>query len=451
MVLDKLGESLRGSIDKLKKALFVDKKVVNEIIKDIQKALIKSDVNISQVMELSERIRDRALKENPPAGISKKDYMIKIVYEELVRFLGEDEEGIKIEKRPTQIMLVGLFGSGKTTQAGKLANYYKKRGYKVALVQTDTWRPAAYDQLYQLSNKIGVDFYGKENEKNPLKIYQEFKPHKEKYDVVIIDTAGRDALSDELIKELNRLNKEVQAEERILVLSGDIGQSAKTQAEAFHKSCNITGVIITKLDGTAKGGGALAACSATGTKVKFIGTGEKINDLERFNPKRFVGKLLGMGDIETLLEEISQMYEKEEMEDKSKKFLKGEFTLIDLFEQLEAVRKLGPLSKVVNMIPGMANLNIDKELLEVQESKIEQWKHALDSMTKEELEMPEKINASRIERISKGSGVPEQTIRELIKQYKQSKKLMKMVKGSDKKMKKMLSKVGLNNIPDLNP
>ncbi len=360
MVLEKLGESLRASINKLKSALFIDKKLINEIVKEVQRALIQSDVNISQVIELSNRIRDRALKEDIPQGIPKKDYVIKIVYEEIVKFLGEEEEGIKIEKKPTQIMLVGLFGSGKTTQAGKLANYYKKRGYKVALVQTDTWRPAAYDQLKQLSEKVGVDFYGIEDEKNPINIYKKFKPHKEKYDVVIVDTAGRDALSKELIEELNSLNKEVQADERILVISADIGQSAQRQAEAFHESCNVTGVIITKLDGTAKGGGALAACAITGTKVKFIGTGEKINDLEKFDPKGFVGRLLGMGDIQALLDRISEVYDKEEMEDKSKRFLKGEFNLIDLFEQLESVKKMGPLNKVISMIPGMSNLNIKK-------------------------------------------------------------------------------------------
>ncbi len=449
MVLDRLGESLRSSIEKLKNALFVDKKLINEIVKEVQRALIQSDVNISQVMELSNRIRDRALKEDIPEGIPKKDYVIKIVYEEIVKFLGEEEEGIQIEKKPTQIMLVGLFGSGKTTQAGKLANYYKKRGYKVALVQTDTWRPAAYDQLKQLSEKVGVDFYGIEDEKNPLKIYKEFKPHKEKYDIAIVDTAGRDALSKELIEELNNLNKEIKADERILVISADIGQSAQRQAEAFHESCEVTGVIITKLDGTAKGGGALAACAITGTKVKFIGTGEKINDLEKFDPKGFVGRLLGMGDIQALLDSVSEVYDKKDIEDKSKKFLKGEFNLIDLFEQLESVKKLGPLNKVMSMIPGMSNLNIKKEMLEVQESKMELWKQALNSMTEEELTEPEIISASRIKRISEGSGISEDVIRELIKQYRKSKKLMKMMKGSDKKMKKMLSKAGMKNLPTM--
>jgi signal recognition particle subunit SRP54 len=449
MVLDRLGESLRSSIEKLRNALFVDKKLINEIVKEVQRALIQSDVNISQVMELSNRIRDRALKEDIPEGIPKKDYVIKIVYEEIVKFLGEEEEGIQIEKKPTQIMLVGLFGSGKTTQAGKLANYYKKRGYKVALVQTDTWRPAAYDQLKQLSEKVGVDFYGIEDEKNPLKIYKEFKPHKEKYDIAIVDTAGRDALSKELIEELNNLNKEIKADERILVISADIGQSAQRQAEAFHESCEVTGVIITKLDGTAKGGGALAACAITGTKVKFIGTGEKINDLEKFDPKGFVGRLLGMGDIQALLDSVSEVYDKKDIEDKSKKFLKGEFNLIDLFEQLESVKKLGPLNKVMSMIPGMSNLNIKKEMLEVQESKMELWKQALNSMTEEELTEPEIISASRIKRISEGSGISEDVIRELIKQYRKSKKLMKMMKGSDKKMKKMLSKAGMKNLPNM--
>lgn len=442
MVLEKLGESLRKTLSKLAGSLFIDEKLINELVKEIQRALLQSDVNVNQVFELSSKIKERALKEKPPQGISKKDYIVKIVYEEIVRFMGDEESKIELTNKPTKILLVGLFGSGKTTQSGKLAHYFKKRGSKVAMIQTDVWRPAAFEQLSQLGKKIGVDVFGDPKEKDPVKIYKSFEKELNKYDIVIIDSAGRDALSDELIDELKRLNSVVLPHERILVISSDIGQTAISQAKAFHESCDVNGIIITKLDGTAKGGGALAACAVSGAKIKFIGTGEKIDDLEKFNPKGFVGRLLGMGDLDSLLDKISTAFENEDIEDVSKKLLKGEFNLVDLYEQLESMKKLGPLSKVFEMIPGFSNANIPKDMINVQQEKMEKWKIAMLSMTKNELEEPETIDSQRIERISKGSGITESDIRELVKQYKQSKKIMKMLKGSEKNMGKVLSKMG---------
>jgi signal recognition particle subunit SRP54 len=442
MVLEKLGESLRKTLSKLAGSLFIDEKLINELIKEIQRALLQSDVNVNQVFELSSKIKERALKEKPPQGISRKDYIVKIVYEEIARFMGDEESKIDLINKPTKILLVGLFGSGKTTQSGKLAHYFKKRGNKVAMIQTDVWRPAAYDQLSQLGKKIGVDVFGNHKEKDPVKIYKAFEKELAKYDVVIIDSAGRDALSDELIDELKSLNSVVMPHERILVISSDIGQTAISQAKAFHESCDVNGIIITKLDGTAKGGGALAACAVSGAKIKFIGTGEKIDDLERFNPKGFVGRLLGMGDLDSLLEKISTAFENEDIEDVSKKLLKGEFNLVDLYEQLESMKKLGPLSKVFEMIPGFSNANIPKDMIHVQQEKMEKWKIAMLSMTRKELEDPEIIDSARIERISEGSGISQSDIRELVKQYKQSKKILKMLKGSEKNMGKVLSKMG---------
>ncbi|MBW2964413.1 signal recognition particle protein Srp54 [Candidatus Woesearchaeota archaeon] len=446
MVLEKLGSSLKDTLSKISKAVFVDEKLINELTKDIQRALLQSDVNVKMVFELTKQIKDRLKNEESPAGLTKKEFLIKIVYEELVKFLGEVAAPIEINKKPTKIMLVGLFGHGKTTTAGKLAKYYQKRGHKVALMSTDTWRPAAYEQLRQLGAQINVPVFGNPKAKKPVDIYKEFEPKLKEFDLVIVDTAGRDALSDELIEELNKIHKAVQADEKLLVIGGDVGQAAERQAKTFHETCNVTGVIITKLEGTAKGGGALIACSVTGAKVKFIGIGEKIDDIEVYDPKRFVGKLLGMGDLEGLLEKAREAITEDEAQDLGKKLLKGEFNLIDLYEQMKAMKKMGPLGKVMELIPGMGQLKIPKEALQVQEEKLKKWKFILDSCTKEELEDPDAVmSSSRIDRIAKGAGVNANEVRELLKQYKQSKKMMKSMKGlggSPASMEKMMQRMG---------
>lgn len=431
MVLDKLGGSLKETLKKIARSVFVDEKAIDELVKDIQRALLHADVNVQLVFELSKKIKERALKEKPK-GIEQKEYLIKIVYEELVNFLGEEKEEIKItKKKPFKIMMVGLLGNGKTTTIAKLANFYLKRGYKVATLGLDTHRPAAPEQLKILSEKIKVPCYISK-QKDPIKVYKEFEKEYSKYNILIIDTAGRHALDKILIKELENLNKKIKPDENILVISADIGQAAQEQAEQFHKSCGITGVIITKLDGTAKGGGALSACSATKAPVKFIGVGENINDLEEFNPRGFVGRLLGMGDLEALLEKAKEVIDEEQAQDLGKKLLKGEFNFIDLYEQMQSIKKLGPISKIIDLIPGMGNINIPKDMLDVQEEKLKRWRYMMDSMTKEELEEPEIIDRDRIERIANGSGVPASEVRELLKQYRQSKKLMKMMKGAEK-------------------
>jgi len=344
-----------------------------------------------------------------------------------------------------------LFGNGKTTTAGKIGKFFQKRGLKVALLQTDTWRPAAYEQLMQLGAQIKMEVYGNPNAKNPEQIYAEFAPKLAKYDLIIIDTAGRDALNEELITELNNLNNIVQPHESLLVMSADLGQSAQKQAEIFHQTCKITGVIITKMDGTAKGGGALSACTVTNANVKFIGVGEKIDDFEEFKPKNFVGRLLGMGDIESLLEKAKEAITEEDAKDMGKKFMSGKFNMIDLYEQMEAMTKMGPLGKVLDMIPGMGQLKLPKEMIDVQEDKLKTWKFIMDSCTKAELEDPDIIDIPRIERIAKGSGMSQTDIRELLKQYKQSRRMMKMFKGADspKAMEKMMKQFKGGNIPGM--
>jgi signal recognition particle subunit SRP54 len=369
--------------------------------------------------------------------------LIKIVYEELVKFLGEEKSDIQVsKKKPFKVMMVGLFGSGKTTTIGKLTKYYSKRGYKVAALGLDIHRPAAMEQLEQIAKGANIHSFIDRKEKDPIKIYKKFESELNKFDIVIIDTAGRDALSKDLIEEIETLNRMIKPDENLLIISADIGQAAQKQAEQFHESCHITGVIVTKMDGTAKAGGALSACAITKAPINFIGVGEKIDDLEEFNPKGFVSRLLGMGDLEALLEKAKDAMTEEQAQDLSKKMLKGDYNFIDLYEQMQAMKKMGPLSKVVDLIPGMGNLNIPKDMLQVQDEKLGKWKHIFNSCTKEELENPDVITRSRIDRIAKGAGVSASDVRELLKMYKQSKKLMKMMsgKGAPKDIGKLMKK-----------
>ena len=440
MVLEKLSTSLKNTLQKIAKSIFVDERLINELVKDIQKALLQADVNVQLVFNLTNKIKDRVKKEEAPSGLTKKEHLVNIVYEELVTFLGKEQSKIEVKEKPFKIMLVGLFGSGKTTTAGKLARYFTKRGQKVALIGLDIHRPAAMEQIEQVAKQAKVPVFLNKKEKDPLKIYDEFKKEYKNFDVIIIDTAGRDALSKDLIEEIEKVNERIKANENLLVISADIGQAAQKQAEQFHKSCGITGIIATKMDGTARGGGSLTACAVSGAPIKFIGVGEKIEDLEIYNPQGFVGRLLGMGDLEALLEKAKEAIKAEDAEDLSKRLLKGEFTLIDLYEQMQAMKKMGPLSKIMEMIPGFSQLQLPKEMLNVQEEKLGYWKIAMDSMTQKELEDPETIDSQRIDRISKGSGISIKDIRDLVKQYRQGKKMVKMMKGSGGDINKIMKK-----------
>jgi signal recognition particle subunit SRP54 len=450
MVLEKLGSSLKNTLAKIAKSIFVDERLINELVKDIQKALLQADVNVTLVFNLTNAIKERIKSEETPSGLTKKEHLINIVYEELVKFLGGEKNEIKLseDKHPNKIMLVGLFGSGKTTTAGKLGKYFAKRGKKVALMCLDVWRPAAIDQLEQIAKAAKLQVLTMRGEKDPVKIYNNFRSEIKKYDVLLIDTAGRDALNDELIEEIETVTQTIEPDESLLVISADLGQAAQKQAEQFHKSCGITGVISTKMDGTAKAGGALSACSVTKAPIKFIGVGEKLDDLEPFNPKGFVGRLLGMGDLEALLDKAKEAISEDEAKDMSKKLLKGDFNLIDLYEQMSAMKKMGSLSKIMEMIPGMGQLKMPKEMLEVQEGKLKKWKFIMGSMNKKELEDPDIVTAARVERIAKGSGAKVNEVRELLKQYKQSKKMMKMFKGKDpEKMMKQMQSGKMKGIP----
>ncbi|MDI6655763.1 MAG: signal recognition particle receptor subunit alpha, partial [Candidatus Hydrothermarchaeota archaeon] len=365
-------EALTGVIKKITSAGLVDEKLVKEVVKDIQRALLQADVNVKLVMALSRTIEERALKEKPRAGLSKKEHAATIVYEELVRLLGRKQEFVP---KKSKIMLVGLQGSGKTTTAVKLAKFYMKRGLRPFVIIADTFRPAAYEQAVQLAEPLNINVYGEPGNKDSMAIARKGLEGAGKSEVIILDTAGRHKSEAELFEEMKQIFRIYQPEEKLLVIDSSIGQQAGAQARAFHEAIGITGVILTKVDGSAKGGGALSAVAETASPIRFIGTGEKVDNIELFDAERFISRLLGMGDLAALLEKAKETMD----EDAAEKLLKGEFTLFDLQEQIAAIRKLGPLSSVLKMIPGLGAA-MPKETSEVTETKLKKFLVILDSM-----------------------------------------------------------------------
>lgn len=427
MALERLGSSLNEALRKLFRAAVVDEAAVKELVRDVQRALLQADVNVQLVLEISKRIEERALKEKVPPGISRREHVIKVVYEELTRFLGEKPVPLKVEPGKRKVlMLVGIQGSGKTTAAVKLARYFQKRGLKTALICVDTYRPGALDQLQQLAVRINVPVYGDPKSRDPVKIAIEGLKMFSDKDLVIVDTAGRHKEEQELIKEMKTLEEKIKPDEVMLVIDGTIGQQALVQAKAFNDATSIGSILITKLDGSARGGGALSAVAATGAPIKFISTGEKIEDIEPFVPSRFVGRLLGMGDIEALIEKVREA-EVKVPEKKAKALLSGKFTLTDMYEQFEAMRKMGPFQKILKMLPGMS-YNVPEDMLEQAEDKLEKWRVIIQSMTPEERENPKILNASRIRRVARGSGTSEKDVKELLKQYVLMRKMLKTLR-----------------------
>ncbi|RLG82936.1 MAG: signal recognition particle protein [Thermoprotei archaeon] len=425
-------EGVRKALSKFLRSDREYREAVKQFIKDLQKELIKADVNVKVVFELTKRIRERALEEEPPPGITRKDWLVTIVYEELTNlFGGEKAPSIKPPKKPWIMLLVGLQGSGKTTTAAKIAHYYKLEGYRVGLVVADTYRPAAYDQLKQLGDQIGVPVYGEPGNKDAVAIARNgVKLFKEKgFDIIIVDTAGRHHREEDLLKEMRDIAKQINPNEVVLVIDAAIGQQAYSIAKKFHESTPIGSIVITKLDGTAKGGGALSAVVATGAVIKFIGTGEKVDELEVFRPPKFVARILGIGDIEGLVEKVRRVrieFTEKDLEE----ILSGKLNMRLIYKQLISIRKLGPLRKILQMIPGFGlKIPLDIDLSAKQaEVKIKKWLAVINSMTYEELDNPEIIDRRRMKRIALGAGVDVEDVRELLKQYHTMKKLLKQLR-----------------------
>jgi len=449
MVLGKLGDALRKTTDKIANAVFLDKNLVDGVVKELQRALIEADVNVSLVMELSKKIKKEAIDERLK-NVEKKEHIIKLLHDDLISILGKSRD-LVLGKKNT-FLFVGLYGAGKTTTIGKVAAYYSKRGKKVCAVGLDVHRPAAPEQLKQVCEKVGVKPFIDKEEKNALKIWEKYEKETKDYDLVLVDSAGRDALDEELIKEIKGIAKAVKASETFLVLQADIGQAAKKQANVFKESANVSGVIITRMDSSAKAGGALTACAEVEAPVVFIGTGELPADLESFDPEAFLSRMLGMGDLKGLMEKIHSVMSEKEIKRQQKKLEGGKMTLKDVAEQVGAMEGVGGFEKIMGMIPGMgkAKEKIGEGVIENQEAKVKKWKHIVKSMTDEESEHPEILEkqTSRIQRIAKGSGCTTTEVRMLIKQWKMLNEVMKEQKNlmegkmDQKTMMKLARKFG---------
>ena len=437
MVLEKLGDSLRAALRKIAGASYIDEALIKEIVRDIQRALIQADVNVQLALSITKSLQHRALNETPPPGMSPREHVVRIIYEELVKILGQARE-VPLQKQ--RILLVGLYGQGKTTTAGKLGKYFEKKGLSVGLIAADVHRPAAYDQLKQLSEQISVSFYGEPGEKDAVKIAKHGLKSLEAMDVLIVDTSGRHALEPDLIKEIESVAKAVEANERLLVLDATVGQQAGPQAKAFHDAVNISGVIVTKLDGTAKGGGALSAVAEVKAPIVFIGVGEKIEDLEKFEPPRFISRLLGMGDLETLLEKAQEAIDAQKAEELTKKIMAGKFTLHEMYEQIDMLKGMGPMGKLASLIPGVASKVKDSEM-EGTQRKLARFKVIMDSMTDEEMSEPKLVKSSRVQRIAHGAGVAPRDVKELLRHYEMSRKAIKGFAGNRKMRRQLLKQL----------
>jgi len=451
-MLEKLGSAIKKATDKIANSIFLDKNLVDSIIRDLQRALIEADIDIQLVKEISNYLREEAFSSRIKE-IEKKEHLIKILYEKLTSIIGEKKE---LEISPqTKIMLIGLYGSGKTTTIAKLANFYSKRGKKVALVGLDVHRPAARDQIEQLAKKNNLTAFVDYLEKDPIKSWKKIEPKLKSFDLILIDTAGRHTLDKDLIKEIKDLNKSINPKEKLLVIPADIGQSAKKQSTEFQEALKITGVIITRMDSSAKGGGALTACAQTNSPVLFIGTGEKISDIEVFNPKSFLSRILGMGDLESLIEKIKSVTEKSSQKGIEERIKKGNLTLLDVVEQIKSMNQIGGFQKMKSLIPGLSNAPIKDEVLENQEKKISKWEHILKSMNPKEIENPEILEKehTRISRISKGAGVNNSDVKSLLKQYKMLKEMITLNQTplesdtlNQKQIEKLMKKFGKKKI-----
>ena len=418
-VFSKLIEKIRG-VD------YIDDATLQELSREIQRTLLKADVPLDLVKTFTENAVRRIREEKPPAGIPPREYLIYILYDELVKLLGGEQPAeFKPTKKPHVILLLGVEGSGKTTTAAKLAKYLTKRGYKVGLVETDTIRPAAFDQLRQLAEKIGVPFYGERDGRDAVEIAKRGVQNFKNLDVVIVDTAGRHRNEEALLQEVKAIHDAVKPDEVMLVIDATVGKLAAAQAEAFMKYLPIHSVVITKMDSTARGGGALAAVAKTGARVKLIGVGEDVDELELFNPKKFVARVLGMGDLDALVEKIKAVFEEEEV---LQEIESGKLDLLTFKKQIDGLLKLGPLSKVFQLLPGGMAAKISEEQIELSQKNLKKWKAILSSMTTEELKNPEILNASRIRRIALGAGVSPKDVKEMLTVYENLKKMSKTLK-----------------------
>ena len=443
MALEGLKAGIFGAIGRLKGKRKLDEAEVKELSKSIRRALLEADFNVRQSKEITARLEERMVDEEPRPGVTLQTHAMNIIYTELVRLLGPPRE---IRPHNQTILKVGLYGQGKTTPTAKLAEWWRKRhGVKVAVIEADVQRPGAYAQLQQLLADSPVQVYGEPENTNAEEIVRNGLAEVGAADVVIVDTAGRDRLDDELQAELERIHKVANATERFLVIDAQVGQAAGPVAAGFHDLVGVSGVIVSKLDGTARGGGALSAVATTGAPIVFIGEGEKVADLEKFESDRFISRLLGMGDIRGLIDIAPDALDQEEAMRLTERMMSGRFTLNDMYKQMEMMSKIGTIDKIVSHLPtsvfgGLGSM--DRRQKEEMQGNLERFRVIMDSMTDEEKNEPHVLKAERIRRIAKGAGVKEKNVRELLAQWNRSRKMMKGIKGNRKLRRQMKGMMG---------
>lgn len=426
-MLENITKKLDSLLKKLKGRGFLTEQNIDDALKEVRIALLEADVHYQVASSFCASVREKAIGKEVLESLTPGQQVVKVVWEELAELMGSKERGVSLaSKPPTVLMLVGLQGSGKTTTAGKLARFFQKKDKRVLLVGADLQRPAALDQLQILGNEIGVSVLSPDGQKDPVAVAKNGIEYArvECFDVVIIDTAGRIEIDQELMAELVRMKESISPDETLLVADAMTGQVAVNVAQTFHQQLQLSGVILSKAEGDARGGAILSIRSVTGAPVRFIGTGEKPDALELFHPDRMASRILGMGDILSLVELAEEKVDKAEAARIEKKLGKNRFTLEDFSQQLKQIKKMGGAAKLLDMVPGMGRMKAlpDQDKVEKEMKSVEA---IISSMTLKERRDPSVINGSRRKRISKGSGTSVQEINRLLKQFQQAKKMMK--------------------------
>jgi signal recognition particle subunit SRP54 len=418
---------------KIRGAPIVDEKLIDTLVEDLENALLSADVNLDLTIDMCEEVRKRALNDTLPPAVSRRDYTLKVIYDELTKLLGKNYDPLRLNPQETSVlMFIGIQGSGKTTSIGKTANYFQKRGFKIGAICGDTFRPGALAQLEQYLSQINVEVFGDKNEKKSINVIKKglkYFNEKKNVNLILIDTTGRHKEEKALLKEMQSIAKIADPTEIVLVIDATIGQQAQTQADAFNRATPLGSIILTKLDGSAKGGGAVSAVSVTGAAIRFYGDGENIQDLEEFNPTRFVGSLLGMGDLEGLISRVSEAFDVEDSTELRDAFKKGKITLRHFQKQMEAANKQSSLGKLVSKIPGVGGaLGQQANLEEESQKGMKRFLAICASMTDEELDNARIIKGKRIQRIARGSGTSPQEVKMLLKQFNQMTKQFKTMR-----------------------
>lgn len=427
MVFEGLSEKLQNVMKKIKSAGRVTEKDVKAMMREVRMALLEADVNYKVVKDFVAKVSERAVGQEVLESLTPGQQVIKIVHEELIELMGGTVAKLTVSSSPpTVYMMVGLQGAGKTTACGKLANYLRKQGKRPLLVACDVYRPAAVKQLQVLGSQINIPVFEMGTGTNPVEIAKKAIAHAKsmQLDTVIIDTAGRLHIDEELMQELSDIKESINPQEILLVVDSMTGQDAVNVAESFNNRLDIDGIILTKLDGDTRGGAALSTKAVTGKPVKFAGVGEKLSDFEPFYPDRMASRILGMGDVLTLIEKAQASFDEKKALELEKKLRTQQFTLDDFLDQLQQIKKMGPISQFLGMLPGMNNKALKD--IQVDEKQMVYVEAIIQSMTKKERENPSIINSSRKKRIAEGSGTSIQQVNQLLKQFESVKKMMKM-------------------------